>query len=780
MITEFLSDKMGQVYLLAGGLVLLWVLVFFILWSVSRRKKKKKYREAAEQVLLQITQTRHDDGQTSDMESLRLFEDLLHSTIPEKKPITFEIAIPNKESSILFFVSTPPEYVEMMKNQIRRVFERAQVQEVPDYTIFEREGSTILCDVAPKDFYGLPIRSYKKSNTDTFATILGVFANAKETHTGMALQIVLQKAGKSRVSEIKQVIRGLKDGKKLKHLRPTKTSDAVVGFAQSFSSKKEDSGDGQSNEAQLLEEKIGEQLYQANVRVGICTKTEAEGTVLFDTLKDRFAQFNAPGFNSFVFHKRDDKPMILNFVFRLPDEKNLSVLNADEITSIFRILNQSIEVSSVQWMKTKRVAAPAELMKEGLLLGDNIFHGKQTEVYIPEEDRMRHMYIIGQTGTGKSATIKSMLYQDIQSGKGACVIDPHGDLVDDMLATVPESRIDDVIVFDPGNLTYPLSINMLEYDRSRPEEMTFIVNEIMSIFKGLFSEESMGPMFEQYMRNSLLLLMEGSVEEPATFAQVPHVLTDKVFRDGLLAHCHSDHVKRFWEQEAGQAEGDLALQNIAPYITSKFNGFISNEYIRPIISQPRSSFSFREAMDQGKLLFVKLSKGKIGEINAGLLGMIVTGKITLAAFSRDDVPESERKDFYLYIDEFQNFTTDSINQILSEARKYRLSLTVAHQYMAQLRDDIRGAVLGNVGTTISFRVGIEDAEVLEKKFKPHFSAVELAETENLNCVISMLSQDTLLSPFTMKIRFAPKGSAAVREQIMRYSSVKYGNKGKRG
>ena len=359
-----------------------------------------------------------------------------------------------------------------------------------------------------------------------------------------------------------------------------------------------------------------------------------------------------------------------------------------------------------------------------------------------------------------------------------CIIDPHGDLVDDMLAIVPEKRIDDVIVFDPSNIEYPLALNMLEYDRSRPQEKTFIVNEILSIFYSLFDAETMGPVFEQYMRNSLLLLMEGKIDEPATLMDVPVVLTDEKFRAEMLKNCHNEPVKKFWEEEAQKAGGDAALENIAPYITSKFSNFISNDYVRPIISQPRSSFSFRKAMDDGKMLFVRLPKGKIGEINARLLGMIVSGKLALAAFSRDDVAEDDRRPFYFYIDEFQNFTSDSIEQILSEARKYKLSLNIAHQYMAQLTDSIRGAVLGNVGTTISFRVGVEDAEILEKKFTPQFSAIELTETENLNCVVGMLSNSKPLSPFTMKIRFSPRGSQEVKENIIKYSALKHSTKPK--
>ena len=774
-----LAGKTAQLYALVIGAFAIWAVFAVIASIVAGRKKKKHLKESAEYVLLQITQTAHSDEQMSDLEQVRLFEDLIHSTVPDKKPVVFEMAVTNSSSDIRFFIATPADYAETMKTQVRRVFERAQAQEVSDYTIFHSQDPSVISSATLKNFHALPIRSYKDSETDTFAPIIAAFANAKEKRTGMAVQLVLQKAEKKDVSEIKSVLKGLKNGKKLKELKPISFSDKVdKGLDQISSTVEERKGSEKeepetSQEAVLVEEKIQEHLYRTNIRIGVSAQTQEKVDFLLDNLKGQFEQFGVGDHNDFMFSEKQDKKLTLDFAFRLPDEKTSVILNAQEITSVFHLLNQTIEVSSLQWMKTKRVAAPTDIAAEGLLLGDNIFHSQETPIYMPEKDRMRHLYVIGQTGTGKTAIIKSMAYQDIIGGNGICIIDPHGDLVDDMLGVVPENRVDDVIVFDPSNIEYPLALNMLEYDRSRPQEKTFIVNEILSIFYSLFDQETMGPVFEQYMRNSLLLLMEGKTDVPATLMEVPRVLTDVDFRKVLLEKCHNQPVKDFWEEEAQKAGGDAALENIAPYITSKFSNFISNDYVRPIISQPRSSFSFREVMDSGKLLFVRLPKGKIGEINARLLGMIVSGKIALAAFSRDDVAEDERRAFYFYIDEFQNFTSDSINQILSEARKYRLSLTIAHQYMAQLTDEIRGAVLGNVGTSIVFRVGVEDAEVLEKKFTPHFSAIELTETENLNCVVGMLSNNKPLSPFTMKIRFAPRGSKEVKDTISRYSALKH-------
>ena len=777
MIGEILGNEI-TLYTLSGVAVLL---VAGAVWYGNRIERKKRVRVALDYRLLRVSQTQHPDGKQSLTDQVAPFEDLINSIVPEKKPVVFEMAVPAEGTDILFFVAVPSESVESVKNQIRRVFERAQVEEVPDYTIFHQGGSDIFYHISLKQFFGLPIHSYKKSNSDTFASVIGAFANVKEPNIGIMFQLILRRAPKNKKEEIKTVLREIKKGKTLKQVRPADAIQHVGNIINTIDTtqKKEEEKDPEvGREAPFLEEKISARLYEVNARIGIAGPSQEVSERLFDSVKEQFDRFAVSDYNYFVFKQRKDKKMTLNITFRIMDKKTAMVLNTEEIASIFHFPTEPIEVSNLHWLKTKRVAAPTEIAKEGILLGDNIFHGQSVEVRIPDSDRLRHLYIVGQTGTGKSATIKSMAYQDIQEGRGVCVIDPHGDLVDDMLGVVPENRIDDVIVFDPSNLKYPLGLNMLEYNPDRPEEKTFIVNEMLSIFNRLFgqSAEAIGPAFQQYMRNTLLLLMEGKMDEPATLMDVPRVFSDDAFRETLLQHCRTEPVRQFWADEVSKVEGDWGLSNIAPYITSKLGGFITNDYVRPIIEQPRSSFSFREIMDSGKLLFVKLPKGKIGEINARLLGMLTTGKIAMAAFSRDDVPEHERRDFYFYIDEFQNFTTDSISQILSEARKYRLGLIVAHQYMAQLTEDIRGAVLGNVGSVIAFRVGIEDAEVLQKKFTPKFSAIELTEIENLNSVVSMLSNEKPLPPFTMKVRFAPRGSHAVKEKIIQYSGLKYGKR----
>ncbi len=367
-----------------------------------------------------------------------------------------------------------------------------------------------------------------------------------------------------------------------------------------------------------------------------------------------------------------------------------------------------------------------------------------------------------------------MAAADIMAGKGIALIDPHGDLVESVLALIPKERAEDVIVFDPGDLEHPLGMNMLDHDPSKPEERTFIVNEMQSIFNKLFPPETMGPMFEQYMRNALLLLRENMQNEPATLIEVPRIFTDPEFRSRKLSRIKNAVVLDFWQKEAVKAGGDASLANMTPYITSKFNNFISNDYMRPIIGQPKSAFNFRTIMDERKILLVNLSKGKIGDINAGLLGMVIVGKILMAALSRVNIEQEKRHDFALYIDEFQNFTTDAIATILSEARKYGLSLTIAHQFIAQLEDKIRDAVFGNVGTQVIFRVGAQDAEFLKKQFEPVFSESDLVNIDNYNAYLKLLINGQTSKPFNVHTLSLPPGNHELAGHLKEYSRLKYG------
>ncbi len=365
------------------------------------------------------------------------------------------------------------------------------------------------------------------------------------------------------------------------------------------------------------------------------------------------------------------------------------------------------------------------------------------------------MYIIGMTGTGKSKFLDSMIIRDIQAGHGVCFIDPHGDDVDIVLENIPKERRDDVIYFDPSDTERPFGLNMLEYDFNKPEDKIFVVNQVFDIFDKLYDLKATGgPMFEQYMKNACMLIMDDP-ESGSTLMEVPRVLSDDDYRAYKLSKSRTQVVKDFWEKEAQKAGGEASLQNMVPYLTSKLTPFIANDLVRPIIAQQTSTLDFADAMNNGKILLIKLSKGKIGDINANLLGMIIIGKILQAAFARVNIPEDQRKDFFLYIDEFQNFLTPAINTILSEARKYRLGLVMAHQLLGQLEvrgdDSIRKTIFGNVGTKISFRIGVEDAEFMAEEMKPVFATYDLSNMPKYHCAVKLLIDNANPPAFTLKV-----------------------------
>ena len=525
-----------------------------------------------------------------------------------------------------------------------------------------------------------------------------------------------------------------------------------------------------------LTAKISKPLFEVNVRFMASAATQFQADDILGGLIAGFNQFGSPMRNDFKIVKpKNIKNLSYDLSFRNFNNGQKMILNAEELASFYHLPISSTDTPRLKWLKTKESEPPPNLPSGGVLVGKSMFRGQPKPVYITDDDRRRHIYVIGQTGTGKSTLLGNMIIDDIKNGKGVAIIDPHGDLAETALSYVPQNRLDDVIYFDPSDIFRPLGLNMLEYDFNKPEEKTFIVNEIQGIFNKLFTAETMGPMFEQYMRNALLLLMEDMPNEPATFIEVPRVFTDTDFRRRKLERIKNPVVIDFWEKEAIKAGGEASLANMTPYITSKFNNFISNDYMRPIIGQPKSAFNFRQVMDEGKILLVNLSKGRIGDINAGLLGMVFTGKLLMAALSRVDIPDVEkRRDFNLYIDEFQNFTTDSISTILSEARKYRLSLTMAHQFIAQLTEKIRDAVFGNVGSQIVFRVGIQDAEFLEKQFQPVFDKSDLINIDNFNAYVKILVNGETTKPFNIQTIPMEKGNRELVDRLKESSREKYG------
>jgi Ca2+-binding EF-hand superfamily protein len=692
----------------------------------------------------------------NEKELIRVMEDFYESLVSLRNEkifgpppwLTLEISKVGEE--IGFYVAVPTDYEDFIEKKIYSLYPDSQVERVKDYNIFSLREA-IYCGYFKtfKPLY-LPLRTYNQLETDPLSSTVNILTKLAYDEEA-SIQIIIRNSDNRWQGRAREIIDKVSQGKTFEQ----GVSETGI-FKLFFGEKKDENAPikkADEEMVKILESKIAKNNFETNIRVIVSAATKDRSETIFTQIANTFDQYSAPKMNRFKVYKtwggEKARELVFKYSFRLFDKEESSVLNTEELTSIYHFPGANIKSPNVIMLKAKNSAAPANLSTEGIVLGINKYREEKKEIRIRESDRRRHLYIIGQTGVGKSGFISNLIEQDILAGHGVGVMDPHGDLIEDILGKIPNSRIDDVVLFDPSNLDRVIGLNMLEYDPKFPEHKTFIINELMNIFDKLYDlKQTGGPMFEQYTRNALMLLMDDPTET-YTLMEVPKVLADENFRHKLLAKCKNVLVKEFWEKQAEKAGGEGALKNMVPYITSKFDTFISNDYMRPIIGQAKSTFNFRDIIDGQKIFLVNLSKGKLGEINSSLLGLIVTSKLSIAAFSRVDMAEDKRKDFYLYIDEFQNFATDSISTILSEARKYRLCLSISHQFIGQLPPKIKDSVFGNVGTVAAFRVGAEDAEFLEKQFQPYFSARDLINVSNYNFYIKMMMNGEISKPFNI-------------------------------
>jgi hypothetical protein len=525
---------------------------------------------------------------------------------------------------------------------------------------------------------------------------------------------------------------------------------------------------------ELVEQKVTQQQFGVNIRIGVSVREPGEAERIFDGVAAAFSQYDLPDLNSLgVRRLTTAKGFWRDLVFRVPRERMVNTLSTTELASLFHFPLAETETPNIFWRGAKIVPVPAGMPKNGVLLGHNVYRGVETPVRFGINDRRRHMYMIGQTGTGKTTLFLNMIAQDIEAGHGVGVVDPHGDLIEDVLLHIPPARMKDVILFDPRDTERPLGFNVLEVKSEAQKDL--IVNEVVQILQKLaarLNPESIGPMFEHYLRNALLALVE---DPEATLVDVPRMFVDEKFRELVMRRVTNPTVKQFWEQEFKQSQKGQMSADMLSYVISKLGRFVSNNTMRNLIGQAKSSFDVREVMDQKKILLCNLSKGSLGDINSDLLGFVLVAKIQVAAMGRANVPENKRPDFYLYLDEFQNFTTDSIVMILSEARKYRLNLHLTHQFIQQLEDNIKEAVFGNAGTIVSYRVGAEDAEVLVKQLEPVFSQYDLVNLEQFMASVRLLVKGTPQRAFSLKAMPPPaRGDAKIREEVRKFSRETYG------
>jgi hypothetical protein len=699
-----------------------------------------------------------------------------------------EIAVADNSDDIVFYAAVPREYIALFEKQTLSLFPHAViVEQVHDYNIFVPGGTSLISEVSLKKHPIYSLRTHDEFSADPLSVILNAFSKIEREGGGAAIQFIMRHSTYDHRKDYQDIIKRVEKGMKPKEAiaRNTHTGEFVASVADILFSKKKADGEPEKPKEpdqtalEVFKAKIASPIVMTNIRIAVSAKEAIRAEHILAEIEATFHQFTKLDGNQFTFNHLKGSARKAGeraFSFREYDKRLALQLSLTELATLMHFPGNGI-VSSPQFKQstTTTAAAPNDLPTAGTLLGVNRHRNTDRDIYVTEKDRMRHFYIIGQTGTGKSVFLKNLIIQDIARGDGVCMIDPHGTDIADVLGSIPPERRDDVIYFDPANLDRPVGLNMLEYDESKPEQKTFVVNELFSIFQKLYgaNPESMGPMFEQYFRNATLLVMEDP-ESGNTLMDISRVMADAKYRRMKLEKAKNPVVVQFWREIATKAGGEASLENIVPYIVSKFDVFTANDYMRPIIGQQKSAFNFRQIMDEKKILLVNLSKGRLGEINANLIGMIIVGKILMAALSRVDNTAMDFPPFYLHIDEFQNVSTPSIASILSEARKYKLSLTMVHQFIAQLDENIKDAVFGNVGSIASFRIGSDDAQFLEQQFSPVFNVSDLMNIPNYNAIVRILANGTPTKPFSIAtLPTPPVDSSRVAETIAR-SAARYG------
>lgn len=795
--------------------ILVIVLVTIIAWKLfaSKQRRRKNYERSLKMVPMLIhLPPRTDDIQgggrderdvtNEEISQAQVMYSIISSTLTKgfkgklygQKHISFEIVA--NDGLINYYAVVPAVLTETMKQAITAAYPSARLEEVHDPNFFSSRGgmdAVVGGEVELKEDYWYPIASYEETKRDASLGLINALSVAKKGD-GIGIQIMFRPTDESWTKKSLERVQNLRDGKKSRNSANNFLGKVVYGAGNLVGDLAEalwkppeahdpykDSEKVLSNleqeEITKIEEKTKYPGFQVLIRFVASSDSKTRSTALLGGVVSVFSQFDLPNYNGFKYDPiKRSRDLVEDYVLRnFPQEKQSFILNSVEMASLFHLPSQnSIPTSQVERQATKQVDGPARLMDEGVLLGVNEFRGEKKEIRLGTKDRRRHTYVIGATGMGKSILLTNIAYQDMCDGRGFAFIDPHGDAAELLMSKVPPERMDDVIYFEPGNMDQPVGMNMFEFQTE--DQKDFIVQEAINMLVSLYdpgNQGIFGARAQHMFRNAALLLM--SDPEGGTFIDVPRCFTDPEFVKSKLKHVTDKTVYDYWTKEFPASQKSNDAGEVTSWFVSKWGPFLSNKMMRNILGQTKSGFNIRQIMDDKKILLINLSKGKTGELNAKLLGMIFVMKFQAAAMSRADTPEDEREDFCLFVDEFQNFSTESFESILSEARKYRLNLVLANQFMTQLTDKIREAILGNVGTIMSGRLGVTDAELMEKAFAPVFNAEDLHAMANYSAIATVMMFGMPTSPFTMKL-LPPMGDSSdeLMIRMKAYASSKYG------
>jgi hypothetical protein len=695
-----------------------------------------------------------------------------------------------KDNEIFFYVIAPFAFLDVVEKSLTAQYPECNVEKAEEHNIFnDKWGIENVAggEIRATNSYFYPFRTYQELESEPLENITNAFTKLDEGE-GAALQILFRPVGSKIAKKVNKEAKEMQRGKKAGLASRMVDMALVKEEAQGQDHNRLSLTPMEEEAIKAVERKASKPIFEAQMRVVASGRTKSAAERIAKQITSTFNEFGNHNLNSFTFRPaKNTEELVTDFIFRFFIHRLFSLntmfrfhkgynlyLNSEEMATIFHLPNFLVSTPGIRWLPSKKAAPPTFIPQEGVIIGHSFYRGEDKIVRISPNDRRRHLYILGQTGTGKSTSMINMIISDIREGKGVCYIDPHGqDLMEHVLPYIPKERAEDVIIFDASDTERPIGLNL--FTAKTQEEKDFVIQEAIAMLYRLYDPGHtgiMGPRFEHWFRNAALALMAGP--NPGTFIEVPRIFTDDKFLAERLQYVTDPVVRNFWINEMGQTS-DYHKSEMLGWFVGKFGAFMTNMTMRNILGQAESAINIRQIMDEGKILLVNLSKGQVGELNIQLLGMMIVAKIQMAAMSRADTPEDQRRDFYLYVDEFQNFATDSFASILSEARKFRLNLIVANQFIGQLKEEIRDAVFGNVGSLMCFRVGNDDAEYMAKQFNPLFNQQDLINVENYSSVAKILIDSKPSRPFSLQgYNYPPGKSVEIGEAIRQLSRLKYG------
>ncbi|MFZ6035435.1 MAG: type IV secretory system conjugative DNA transfer family protein [Patescibacteria group bacterium] len=765
---QIFLDRLITISLAAVAAILAAGLTFVLIYLVVIYFRLKKREEISlEMLTLEVRMPKDNEIKIDAAEQMfasfsSLKKSGMFSFLEVDDVISFEIV--GRPSDIRFYVSAPARIIDLVEKTIYGYYPSCDIRRVDEPNIFTENGKVAYSAVHTKDTSYMPIKIYRDIATDTLSSLTSSLSKMSEGE-GAIIQILIRPAEGKWKSAGKSYVSSTKKNEANPEKATFKTDPKVL---------------------ERIDDKCSRPGFETAIRFVVSSTNSDMANAHLRNIKTAFSQFNSD-LNSFTGAKQFVKAsFMINFIYKFfpvielafwPFGKTISILSSDELATIFHFPNKTVETPHIQWLKAKTAPVSSEVASDkGTFIGSGYYRGVKRPVSIGFEDRRRHVYIIGKTGVGKSVLLQDMAIQDIKAGYGVCVIDPHGDLIDNIIKYVPASRAEDVIYFDPSDTERPMGLNLLE--AKNEDQKHFISTSIINLMYKLYDPQRtgiIGPRFEHAVRNAMLTVMS---DPGTTFVEIVRVLTDPKYVQELLPKVQDPIVRRYWTDQIAQTS-DFHKSEVLDYIVSKFGRFVTNKTMRNIIGQSQSAFDFRRVMDEGKILLINLSKGKLGEENSSFLGLVLIPKILVAAMSRQEIPEEKRRDFFLYVDEFQNFATPDFATILSEARKYHLNLTVANQFIGQMDEEVKNAVFGNVGSLISFRVGVTDASYLQREYQPIFGESDLINIERFHAYMKTIVDNEPVPPFSVDMtkdlkKYKAGANETVAQAIIQLSRLKFG------